>query len=298
MHNRVRKKNVAIVGAGCVGTTLAVMLHEAGYTIGSVVSRHGASAQKLATLVSCKNYSTSVSAIDPKTELLVITVSEDQIIEVASILAKSCNLNFKMLTAFHTSGALTSEELRPLFQKGTSVFSLHPIQSFSKYTSLKKQLTRMKEISYGFEGDTRNYAEARHIVKKLNGKIVRIPKEAKILYHIACVCASNYSVALLGAIDGLLNDISSSISMKDLAPLVRTSIDNALQMSPGKALTGPIARGNISTVQRHLNALRRKKDFRTLYAILGLYTVTLAREKKTLTQKQILVLNQMLRLKG
>jgi predicted short-subunit dehydrogenase-like oxidoreductase (DUF2520 family) len=197
--------------------------------------------------------------------------------------ARNAALNFVHLTVMHTSGILTSDALKPIRMKGAVVFSLHPIQSFPKSTNLQDQIARMKGIFYGFEGERTACIPARRLVKAFGGTIVRIPKEEKILYHIACVVASNYSVALLGAVETLANHVGGNFALRHVAPLVNGSIKNAFERTPGKALTGPIVRGSTSVVDKHVHKLRRfDKRLTELYLHLGRQAVDMARKKKTL----------------
>jgi predicted short-subunit dehydrogenase-like oxidoreductase (DUF2520 family) len=203
-RSSLNKPAVTIVGAGAVGTTLALLLRKAHYPIASVISRKRTSARKLAQLVHCKNFSNDAADIHPDTTILLLTVSDSSIVEVARRIAKNSKLNFKSLIICHTSGSLTSDELRPLRLKGAAVFSLHPIQTFPARIDVHQQLRRMKGVWYGIEGNSDAIRFAKNFVRELGGHAIIIPKEEKILYHIACVLASNYTVALLGAVEKIL----------------------------------------------------------------------------------------------
>jgi len=140
-------------------------------------------------------------------------------------------------------------------ENGINVF-LHPIQSFSKSSSLAHQLDQMQQCVYGFEGEKAAIPIARQLVKSLQGVFVTIPKEEKFLYHIASVFASNYSVALLGVVDDVVKRIGGELTLAHFKPLVRTSIENAFQQTPVQALTGPIARGSFASVKISCRSFR------------------------------------------
>jgi predicted short-subunit dehydrogenase-like oxidoreductase (DUF2520 family) len=285
----MRNKNqstMSVVGAGRVGTTLAIMLYHAGYRVISVISQKKNSARKLARLVRCEDYSDSLSDIHSTTRIILIAVPEEDILGIAEEIAECSNLNFSKLAVFHTSGSLTSDALLPLREKGAIVFSLHPIQSFSKASTLAHQLVRMKNIAYGFEGNRTALPLARQLVKALCGTIVQIPKEEKILYHIACIFASNYSTALLGVVDELMKRVGGGIKIRHFEPLVKTSIENAFQQTPVRALTGPIARGSSKTIEKHLHELRKAdKPLALLYQQIGLQALKMAVMRKSLKPK-------------
>ncbi len=287
--------NVTIVGAGRVGTTLAILLHKKGYRIASVISKRKTSAYKLAKLVKCSKSSTQVSDIAKATELIIISIPEENIKLIADEIAKKADVDFKTLNVFHTSGAHTSDDLINLNRKGSQVFSLHPIQTFPKEAALGNQLSKMKGIYYGFEGKTQNFVFANRIVESLNGKILRIPKERKILYHIACVFASNYSVTLLGIVAEMLKNIGGNIKLDYFAPLIKTSIDNAIQYTPKNALTGPIRRGSCKTVVNHLQKLiELDGKLAALYQSMAYHSLKIVKTKRLLNPKKIKQMEQIL----
>jgi predicted short-subunit dehydrogenase-like oxidoreductase (DUF2520 family) len=277
---------MSAVGAGKVGTTLAMLFHQAGYRIVSVISQKKNSAKRLARLVKCESFSDSLSDIHSTTRIILIAVPEEDIIGIAEKISERSNLDFSKLAVFHTSGPLTSDALFPLRKEGAIVFSLHPIQSFSKTSTLAHQMTRMKNVVYGFEGNKAALPLAHQLVKTLRGTLVQIPKEEKILYHIASVFASNYSIAVLGVVDELTKRIGGGIKLAHYEPLVTTSIENAFQQTPKMALTGPIARGSFETIENHLHELRKAdKPLALLYQQIGLQALEMAVKRNSLKPK-------------
>jgi predicted short-subunit dehydrogenase-like oxidoreductase (DUF2520 family) len=188
-------------------------------------------------------------------------------VEVAAIVSQLSHVDPKHLTVFHTSGMKTSDELNALQARGASVFSLHPMQSFPHSTTVSE----LKGVSFGFEGLKNIRTRAQKIVDDLGGELVHIPKEAKILYHCACVIASNYPVVLLNAVDELARRVLKPNSLRHFRKLTESSVRNAFESPPRRALTGPIARGDVAAVKDHLRALlKRDKDLVGLYRVLGL----------------------------
>jgi len=292
---RAKKQNtMSVIGAGSVGSTLALLLSRAGYDVVSVLSKKKNSARKLARLVQCRNYSDSLSDIHPVTRIILIAVPDEDILGIAKELSTCAHLDFSTLAAFHTSGSLTSDALLPLRMKGVMTFSLHPIQSFSKASTLAHQIGQMQNVVYGFEGNKEAIPLARQLVKALCGTFVQIPKEEKILYHIASVFASNYSVAILGAVDDLTKRIGGGIKLAHFKPLIQTSIENAFQQTPRMALTGPIARGSVTTVEHHLHKLRKSdKPLALLYQHIGLQALQMAVKRKSIKPKAAKQIRQM-----
>jgi predicted short-subunit dehydrogenase-like oxidoreductase (DUF2520 family) len=269
------------------------MLHRSGNRIVAVVSRNKRSAQQCGMLVSCRNCSDDVAIIPPSTNLIVIAVPDGSIRSIADSLARLPNLNAKGLCVFHTSGALTSDELAPLALKGGTVFSLHPVQTFPKQKSLRDQIRAMKGITYGVEGSGQSVRTATLLVKQLGGIPLVVPKEAKILYHCACVIASNYAVTLVGAIETLAGQFTKRKS-NPFKALIETSIANALESGAGKALTGPIVRGDVEIISRHLGSIR-DPDIRSLYRSLGVYALKLTAAEGKIAPGDVPHIQQLLR---
>ena len=286
--------HVSIVGAGAVGTTLAVMLARKGHRIVSVVSRDVRDARRCARLTGCKRYSASVADLDARSDLIVIATPEKAIQGVVSSIARNPALSFPHLRVCHTSGVSTSVELESLRRRGCLTFSFHPIQTFPKGLSPHRQLKSMEGISYGVEGAPRALRFGRLLASELGGKMFVVPKEQKILYHLTCVVASNYTATLLGVVGDLARQIGGRGSFRHFANLIDTSVRNAIALTPEKALTGPIARGDGSIIKQHLQELRRDRNLKALYRELALRGIMLARRGKKLTRSQVKGLKRIL----
>ena len=175
------------------------------------------------------------------------------------------------------------------------VTSIRP-KTLTRNISFARQLLSLKGISYGFVGERASLLFARQLVADLDGRVFRVPKEGKILYHLACVFASNYSVVLLGAVQQLVRGFTRNNGLKHFERLMSTSLENALSVSPSKALTGPIVRGSMQTIRMHLHELKKKnKDLLPLYRSLGMIALSLASKQKRLSKKQVHQMRKMLR---
>ena len=143
----------------------------------------------------------------------------------------------------------------------------------------------MKGIAYGIEGPQRALATATSLAKQLGGDALVVPKEAKMLYHAACVLASNYAVTLVGAVEALTGQFTIR-STDPFRHLIETSISNALESGAAKALTGPIVRGDADIISRHLQTIR-DPDLRSVYKSLGLYALKLAVAEKKIALEDV-----------
>lgn len=272
---------MSIIGAGRVGSTLALLFSKNGFPIVSIIGRTIRSARMLARVVHCRHYSSQIETIHPSTEILVFAVPEPILETIISRVAKT---SLHPRYAFHVSGVHTSDVLKPLKKKGTVIFSLHPIQTFPHSISFEEQLSAMEGIPYGFEGERSALRLARTLVTKFGGTMFIIPKEKKILYHTACVFASNYTIALLSVVEELLKSISPKATLSIVRPLIETSIRNAVHGNVRDALTGPIARGDTETLRKHIQALSTvSPSLISLYKQLGVVAAQIARSTGTLT---------------
>ena len=284
-------KNLTIIGAGAVATALGLALARNGYRVLSVISRTRSSAARLSKKVKCRIASASVADIHPDTNLLLIAVPDREVAAVAKSIAARASLQWKTVFTFHTSGLLTSESLHPLSNKGARTFSLHPIQTFPR-NATRESLTG---ISYGFEGKRSAEASAKLLVKDLRGQFLNVPKDAKVLYHCACVIASNYPVVLLNVVDELARRRLKPGSLRHFRALTETSIRNAFEANPRSALTGPIARGDAHTVQAHVHALlKSSRETIALYRALGIAAARMSRANGLLNSSELKELTQLL----
>lgn len=286
MPVKKRKLNISIIGAGRVGSTLAVALKKRGHPIVSVVSRSLHSARRLGRRVACRNCSDDISLISPGSSLILITTPESVVGEVSRSLSDLKHLAFERIAVAHTSGALSSDVLSDLAARGARTFSFHPIQSFPPLGRSPEEKI-LEGIWYGFEGPQNSRAVARLLASVLGGRILEVPKEKKIVYHLACVFASNYPVVVLGALEILAGQVTG----KQLAPfrkLFDSSIGRSFDHGAGKALTGPLTRGSLDVLHRHMIELGSSRpDLLPLYSALGLFGLELLGERKSLTEEQI-----------
>ena len=271
---------VSIVGAGRLGTALAVALADKSYSIRSLVARTVASARKAAKLLdedvqvlAAKN----VSSLRPA-DLFLITTPDDQIAHVASELAR---LETKgKPTALHTSGALSADVLAPLRKRGWSTGSIHPLISVSGST------TPLDGAFWSVEGDKTALRVGKTIVRDLGGKSFSIRSEDKPLYHAAAVMSAGNVVALFDvAVEMLVQcGLSRKTARSILLPLLASTVHNLETKDTAAALTGTFARGDIETVKRHLKALKTNKDALELYRLLGKRSLKLTKDHPQITQ--------------
>lgn len=281
--------NVAIVGAGKVGTVLGKLLAERGDKIVAVVSRTNKSASKAGKFIRCKNVSTSLAAIPPKTDLVLITTPHGAIEEVAHKLASVAHLRFKKLTVCHASGMLTAEALEPLAKKGAVVFSFHPLQTFPREYDVKEIVPSVRGIYYGVDGSAKGIRQAKLLAKKLKGKTILIKPEMRAFYHAACVVASNHLTTMLWILEQMFAEMKTGAKKfyPVFEPIINATLRNAAKTGPAKALSGPIARGGVETLSEHFESLQRfAPNVVPYYGSVSAETTRLAEAKGSIDQEQ------------
>jgi predicted short-subunit dehydrogenase-like oxidoreductase (DUF2520 family) len=274
-----RSPRLSVIGAGTVGTTLAVALAAKGYEVSSVVSRTGSRALALAKAVRCARASTSVADLSPETEILLVTVPDGAIAEVAKQVAAVKHLRFKKMFIAHTSGVHAADVLAPVKRKGAAVGSVHPIQSFPRQLAPAQLRSRLRGIYYGVDGEPLAIRKAENLVADLGGRAVEIPAELRPLYHVACVFASSYLMVLTNAISELSGALPLGRSWTEVfGPLMTASMEHTVRHSAAEALTGPILRKDDATIDAHLAALaERAPHLLPLYTVSGIEVARLAR---------------------
>jgi predicted short-subunit dehydrogenase-like oxidoreductase (DUF2520 family) len=268
------KPNVAIVGSGIVGSALAAMLSESGYRISSITSLDGKAAIATAKAVRCQKVSASVVDMAPETDIVIIAVPDRTIAQVTKQLACLQHLHFKKLLVLHTSGVHSADVLRPLKTKGALTASIHPVQTFPAHSTLAQRKKSLRGIYYGIDGEPKAIARAEQIVHDLDGKAVIIPAPLRPLYHLACVFASGYLMVLMNAISELAAPLGMKAAWTEVfGPLMTASMHNTIRHGAKNALTGPILRKDIATVNAHLEALASSApQFLPLYMGAGIET--------------------------
>jgi predicted short-subunit dehydrogenase-like oxidoreductase (DUF2520 family) len=177
------------------------------------------------------------------------------------------------------SGALPAEILAPLKERGAAVGSLHPLQSFA---SVEQAAANLPGSFFAVQGDDRAIETALKIIEDLGGKPFMIESRDKALYHLGACVASNYLVALVHFAVYIYKAIgmSGEQAVGALMPLLRGTLANIEILVPVQALTGPVARGDLGTIERHLEAIRGlEPGLAEFYRTLGRYTTKVAVEK-------------------
>jgi predicted short-subunit dehydrogenase-like oxidoreductase (DUF2520 family) len=277
----VSQKSFSILGAGRIGRVLGRLLVARGYRPVGISSRTLRGARQAAAFIGGGEPTVSNTRAAAGAGLVLITTPDGAIAPLARRLAEA-PMPWRRTIVAHTSGALSSSALEPLARKGARVASIHPLASIPD----PRGLERLDGVPFAIEGGPGAVPVLRRLVQGLGGVPITIPRRAKVLYHLIAVLMSNDLVALLSL--GIETARGLGLSRREAArlylPLVRGTVENVARLGPVKALTGPVSRGDVTTLRLHGEALRTlPPELRRLHRTLSLRATALAVEARTIT---------------
>jgi predicted short-subunit dehydrogenase-like oxidoreductase (DUF2520 family) len=244
------KLRVGVVGAGRVGTALAVALGRAGHEIVAASAVSDSSISRLRQRLPgtpVRQPAEVVAAAD----LVLLTVPDDVLPGlVAGLAATGAALEGRLVA--HASGRHGLAVLDPAVRAGALPLALHPVMTF---TGRPDDIDKLTGISFGITAPEPLRTVAEALVLEMGGEPVFIAEEHRDLYHAALATASNYLVTLVVQATDLLREAGVADPARMLGPLLGAALDNALRLGD-PALTGPVARGDADTVASHIAALR------------------------------------------
>jgi len=265
---------INLIGPGRLGKALAASLIYTGeHELLSVYHPKLTSAQHA---VCALGHGTAIHNLKllPKADITLITCPDDKMPRLIKKLSEAMIIQPNSIV-MHLSGILSSDILKPLKQQGAHIASLHPLKAFRAASTLDTHA--FQGVNCTIEGD----AKAIHILTPLwlsmGAHIFALNPEKKSSYHAAAAMASNYLVTLASEASKLFE--TSGVPQADAhsicVQLMQTSLDNLKQTdTPQKALTGPLVRGDLQTIQKHLDAISSETT-KNLYCAAGLATVPL-----------------------
>jgi predicted short-subunit dehydrogenase-like oxidoreductase (DUF2520 family) len=280
------KPSFAIVGCGKVGTALGIFLARAGYTPAGFASKSLSSAKHLADIVFSDQFSDIPWHITRHADVVFITTPDSAIEDTCSTISRNAGFGDHAVV-LHCSGALASSVLSSAKTCNASTGSMHPLQSFA---SADYRTNPFKGIIVSIEGEGPAIEIAETVAADLGGTAVTLLTEAKTLYHASAVAASNYLVTLIDLAVQLIEEagVNRQDAFNLLKPLIDGTLLNIEKIGVRKALTGPIARGDVKTVKKHMEEIGFKRpDLLALYKLLGFYTVDIAAAEHTVSESTI-----------
>ena len=265
---------LGFIGAGTVGTALAVRLSRQDYPVAAVSSRSQSSSERLAQAVGgCPVFADGQGVADAA-ELVFITTPDGAIPQVAAQVQWHAGQS-----VVHCSGADSAAVLEAARRMGAGVGCIHPLQTFA---SIEQAIENVPGSTFAVEAEEPLLGVLKGIAEDLEGSWVVLKPEDKVLYHTAAVMACNYMVTLVKLATDLWQtfNVPTDTATKALLPLIQGTIRNIEAVGLPQCLTGPVARGDTGTINKHIDALREKApDVLPAYLELGRQTVPIALAK-------------------
>jgi len=281
IQNPKSKIETGFIGAGKVGTALASLLHARGVAVAGVSGRTLVDGRRMALSAGlATSMAKEWKATVAESSIVFLTVPDDALAPLCREIADAGGWRGGQ-GVVHCSGALSSSILQPAREAGALIASFHPLQAFA---SLDAAMSHMPGSTFALEGDAPLVDLLDEFVQALGGTSLRVTAREKVLYHAAAVIASNYTVTLAALASELL--VGEGIApdpntaLRYLMPLLKGTVDNLQELGLPDALTGPLVRGDVGTVARHLEGLDAcAPELAHLYRHLARLTLPLAEQK-------------------
>jgi predicted short-subunit dehydrogenase-like oxidoreductase (DUF2520 family) len=264
---------LSIIGAGRTGRTLGLLARRAGYAIGPVVCRTPAHAREAAAFIGAGRPGTELRGA----ALTLVAVPDGEIPAVVHSLRMP-----RGGVAAHTCAWLGADALRPLRPAG----SVHPLRSFADPS---RAADLFPGTACAVDGDPEARSVLEDFVRAIGGVPLRVRSDRKALYHAGAVFASNYVVAALDTALRLFD--AAGVPRREAAPailkLAEGTLENIRSVGIPEALTGPVERGDVETVRRHVAALvSGAPELSGAYAALGRRAIEAALAKGSIGRAQ------------
>lgn len=272
--------NIGIIGAGRLGTSLVAALAAGGLRVVAVGSRSEAAAASAAALAPGALGSAGLQAVADESDVVFITTPDGAIAPVAAGLRWQ-----RARLVVHCSGALSLDALSAAAEQGAATGCFYPLQTFAAGAAAGA----WDGITVALEGEAGVLALLSDLSRRLGGEPIVLAAGQKALFHAAAVFASNYTVTLTAVAADLWQRLGfdRGLALQGLLPILRGTVGNLERLGLPHALTGPIARGDTATIERHLAALSHlAPEHLELYRRLAAATIPVALEQGGLSREQ------------
>jgi len=280
----------AIIGLGKVGSSIGCLLKQAGYNIVAVVDQSEETLRKNIVYTGGKPFS-NPSEIDVDAACFIITTGDDQIQKACEELSPRLKADSVVI---HMSGAGGLDLLRPARRAGAKTGSIHPLQTFS---DIETAIGSLAGTVYGITVDPDLENWANRLVRAIGGVPFFVDNRDRALYHAAACIVSNYFVSLMYMAEEIYRilGLDAKEARRAFWPLLMGTLHNIEQKGSVPSLTGPIARGDLGTLEKHLEAIRAQMpSLLSVYGELGKITADVALKKNSLSAEQVAAIKSLL----
>ncbi|MDQ5985729.1 MAG: hypothetical protein CSYNP_01445 [Syntrophus sp. SKADARSKE-3] len=293
MTSKRKKDRIAIIGLGKVGSAIGFLLRKAGYPIAAVADR-SPEAIRHGHPFTGGHIHDRISDVVPEADAIFIATTDDAILEACREVSASGFIRPGQKFV-HLSGAGSLDLLAPAKNAGASIASIHPIQSFA---DVQGAIEHIPGSTFGLTSDESIKNWAVDVILDLKGIPFLIPDKDKALYHAAACIASNYLTALMYMVEEIYQTLglTREEAIRAFWPLVRGTLQNIESRGTIEALTGPIARGDLGTIEKHVLAFHEKMPFfLDAYRIMGIIATELGLKKQSLSADRAEAITELLK---
>ena len=274
-----KQARVGVIGAGRLGSSLAIALSRLGYNVTAASTRRASHRSWLATQLPQAALSGDPQEVAADADVVFVTTSDGVIEQVCQA------VNWRSDHAVvHCSGALPVDSLLHASKSGAAIGGFHPLQTFPS----PEATDSFTGITFAVESPDRELAEWLYsVARNLGGTPISITSEQRAAYHTAAVMACGLLASLTGIaaeVWASTGGVSRAEAVAALTPLVKTTANWMGQKGLPEAVTGPYVRGDITTVRAHVEASSGvSEEHGAAYAALALAGLHIAEEQGGLT---------------
>ncbi|MFW6055800.1 MAG: Rossmann-like and DUF2520 domain-containing protein [Chloroflexota bacterium] len=281
-------ERIGFIGVGKVGTAFGVRLAEKGFPVVAAMDIVKDEATRFADSISgCTVYDTAQQLAD-EVDFVFITTPDDVIAQVAKDVQWHTGQS-----VIHCSGANSAAILEPARATWAHVGCLHPCNTFA---SIAQSLENLPGSTFTLEAEEPVLTDLKEFVQALDGRALMLKEEDKALYHASICIACNYMYTIVNIATEMWKHfgIDQADALTACMPILKGTLNNIEHVGFPGCLTGPIARGDVGTIRKHLQALQENEPDRVaLYKALGLETIPIGLAKGTLAEDKAAQLRQM-----
>ena len=268
---------IGFVGAGVLGSGLALALNAVGWPVTAITSRTHTSAQRAAGLIDGCAALESPQQVADACDLVFITTPDALIAEVSRAVTWRPGQGVA-----HCCGAASIELLDGAARAGAAVGAMHPFQTFAAIDGPAQAAERLNGVTFAISGTGWLAKFLPELAASMGGRGIEIPEGMRPLYHASAVLSCGYLSTLMDAAVGLWTSMgfTEEDGVRAAVPLARATIEAIERQGPARAVTGPVVRGDAETVAAHLELLlQHAPHLVPLYRELTLASLPLARAK-------------------
>lgn len=272
-------ERIGFIGVGKVGTAFGARLAERGFPVRGAMDILPSESDRFGrSIPGCVVYESAQDLADAM-DFVFITTPDDVIGQVAASVKWRPGQ-----TVIHCSGANSTAILAPALRQGANVGCMHPCNSFP---SIQQSIENLPGSVFTLEAEEPVFSDLKSFASALNGRWMELREKDKALYHASACIACNYFYTLVHLATQIWRHfgISQTDAVSALIPILEGTLNNIKHVGFPDCLTGPIARGDVGTIEKHLAALEeREPSLIPLYKALGLETIPIGVAKGTLSQ--------------